>query len=282
MITTPLPSQQQDELVIHRIRHETQIRPLNIIAVTELTPHMRRLTLAGESLASLHSDGFDDHVKLLLPALGERALTLPPIGEDGRPDWAAVGSGKPLMRDYTPRRIDRAARTLDIDFTLHGEGPAALWAAQAQVGDPVLIAGPRGSMVVPTDLQWQWLIGDDSALPAIARRLEELADDVAITVVVECHDDSALPPMRVGPNCRVLRVQRPAAGDAGRLVAPLLAALRQLPTPAGRGHAFAAAESATVKAVRDVLVAHHHLRKDQIRASAYWRRGDSGHHENIE
>jgi NADPH-dependent ferric siderophore reductase len=54
-----------------------------------------------------------------------------------------------------------------------------------------------------------------------------------------------------------------------------------LPAPSGRGHAFAAAESATVKAVRDALVGHG-LSNKQIRASAYWRRGDAAHHETLD
>jgi NADPH-dependent ferric siderophore reductase len=70
-------------------------------------------------------------------------------------------------------------------------------------------------------------------------------------------------------------------GDTAALAAPLVEAVRRLPTPTGRGHAFAAAESHTAKAVREVLVGHHGLAKGQVRASAYWRRGASGHHENF-
>jgi hypothetical protein len=73
------------------------------------------------------------------------------------------------------------------------------------------IGGPRGSLVVPTDLEWQWLIGDESALPAIARRLEELGDAVAVTVLVDCATDDALPPLRLGANRTLLRVGRPPA-----------------------------------------------------------------------
>jgi NADPH-dependent ferric siderophore reductase len=277
-----IPSSPATELEIRRVRHPLQIRTLTVAAVHTLTPHMRRLTLTGDSLADLHSDGFDDHIKLLLPAPGETAVTLPPRDSDGRPDWSASDKPRPIARDYTPRRIDRAARVLEIDFTLHGSGPAALWAARAQVGDTALVAGPRGSMVVPADLQWQWLIGDESALPAIGRRLEELPDDVAVTVVVECEQNEDLPLLQLGSQRRLLRVLRPAGGTGEEMAAPLLETLRSLPAPEGRGHAFAAAESHTVKAVRELLIAHHGLSKGQIRASAYWRRGDSGHHENLD
>lgn len=267
---------------IRRVRHPLQVRRLAVLAVDDIAPHLRRLTLAGDSLADLHSDGFDDHVKLLLPPPGLAALPeAPRTGPDGRPDWG--DSPRPIARDYTPRCVDRDARTLQIEFHLHGQGPAARWASGVRPGDTVHIGGPRGSMVVPTDLRWQWLVGDESALPAMARRLEELPADVDVTVVVETETlDEALPPLALAGPRRLVRVARPAAGDAEALAAPLVEAVRALPTPRGRGHAFAAAESRTAQAVREVLVGHHGLARGQVRASAYWRRGESGHHENLE
>src|SRR6266568_4230449 len=79
-----------------------------------------------------------------------------------------AGSGAPVMRDYTPRRFDAVQRELDIEFALHGDGPAATWAAQAAPGQRVMIGGPRGSFIVPTDFDWHLLIGDETALPAVA------------------------------------------------------------------------------------------------------------------
>lgn len=174
------------------------------------------------------------------------------------------------MRDYTPRRFDHAARALDIDFALHGSGPAASWAAAAKPGDAVHIAGPRGSMVVPTDLEWQWLIGDDAALPAIARRLEELDAAVEVTVVVLGEPGAALPPLALDGARRIV------------VATDLAEAVHGLPTPHGRGHAFAAGEHRAMQAVRAALASRHALAGKQIRASAYWRHGDSGHHENLE
>ncbi len=273
---------QSTELEIRRVRHPLKVRALTITAVTRLTPHMLRLTLSGASLADLSTDGFDDHVKLMLPAPGAGALVFPPITTDGRPDWEGSGLTPPVMRDYTPRRLDRAALELDIDFALHSSGPAALWASAAKVGDTVHIGGPRGSMVVPSDLQWQWLIGDEAALPAIARRLEELGPQVLVTVVVETGHDDSLPPMDLAGPRRLIVVRRPDSGTGAERATPLVDAVRALAAPVGRGHAFAAAESQTVKAVRAVLTGDHGLTNSQVRASAYWRRGDSGHHENLD
>ena len=89
------------------------------------------------------------------------------------------------MRDYTPRRFDPAARTLAIDFAVHDAGPATQWALDSAPGDTIEIGGPRGSLVVSPTFDWWLLIGDETALPAIGRRIEELPAGVrAISVVV--------------------------------------------------------------------------------------------------
>jgi NADPH-dependent ferric siderophore reductase len=270
------PSIPSATIEAQRLRYPIRVRTLVITAIEALTPQMRRLTFSGEDLADFESRGFDDHLKLLLPAPGQSEIIVPPVGANGLPDWAAVPGAKPVARDYTPRRFDRAAGTLAIDFALHGSGPASRWAAAARVGDKAWIAGPRGSLLLPLDLEWQWLIGDASALPAIASRLEELPDSVAATVIIETAPDEALPTLPLGPASRLLRVVH-----SGQDAAPLMDAVRALPTPVGRGHVFAAAESQAVKALRAVLLEQHRFDKSQVRASAYWKRGADAHHETL-
>lgn len=101
-----------------------------------------------------------------------------------------LGAGKsdgpmPAMRDYTPRRYDLDTLELDIDFVLHGDGPASTWAEQAKPGQFLHIGGPRGSMIVPDMFDSYLLIGDETALPAIARRLEGLPANRRALVIVE-------------------------------------------------------------------------------------------------
>jgi hypothetical protein len=119
-----------------------------------LSPGFVSITFKGEALADFTSLGFDDHVKLM---------------------FGDAGDGQ-LRRDYTPRRFNREARELTIEFALHGHGAASDWARSATVGQRLLVGGPRGSMIVPLALGWHLLVGDATALPAISRRLEELPD----------------------------------------------------------------------------------------------------------
>jgi NADPH-dependent ferric siderophore reductase len=67
---------------------------------------------------------------------------------------------------------------------VHDAGPATRWALRAKPGDSIEIGGPRGSVVVPTDFDWWLLIGDETALPAIGRRLEELPAGCSVTSIV--------------------------------------------------------------------------------------------------
>ena len=87
------------------------------------------------------------------------------------------------MRDFTPRSFDTEQGKLVIDFALHESGPATGWAVAAKVGDTLEIGGPRGSAVIPDDFDWYLLIGDETALPAIGRRVEELRPDVPVTTI---------------------------------------------------------------------------------------------------
>jgi NADPH-dependent ferric siderophore reductase len=153
-----------------RVRHELRRRKLAVQAVENISPSMVRVTLSGPELGGFSSLGFDDHVKLLFPVAG-------PEGGDGEPQFAG--------RSYTARRYDAAAGTLVIDFALHNAGPATLWAEQAQPGQSLTIGGPRGSLVIPASYDWHLLVGDDTALPAIARQLEELPEGSQVVAVVE-------------------------------------------------------------------------------------------------
>src|SRR3546814_7647576 len=80
----------------------------------------------------------------------------------------------PISRDFTPRHFDHARTELTIDVALHAHGPATDWAATVTEGQEVGIGGPRGSMLIPDSFHTHLLIGDETALPAIARRVEEL------------------------------------------------------------------------------------------------------------
>ena len=243
---------------VQRVRHELKRRQLQVLRTRQVTPQLLCVTLAGDDLADFVSASHDDHVKVFIPSSGD---------------------APPAMRDYTPRRFDTSARELDIEFVLHGDGPAASWAGQAQPGQALSIGGPRGSFVVSNDFDWYLLVGDETALPAVARRLEELPASARVTVVLIVDDASAQLPLA---SAAALDLRWVVRSNAAGVEPQLVSALRGVARPAGDGYAWAAGEASEIAAVRQYLVQAWELDKSRIRAASYWKRGAVGHHETLE
>ncbi|MBC3208135.1 siderophore-interacting protein [Pseudomonas sp. SWRI111] len=250
-----------DSQTIHRVMHEIKRRKLQVLRVTDLTPRMRRITLGGPELAGFISLGTDDHVKLLFPQNAEQAAAL---------ETLVLGAGKdngplPEMRDYTPRRYDLEKMELDIDFVLHGDGPASTWAEQAQPGQFLHIGGPRGSMIVPDIFDSYLLIGDETALPAIARRLEGLAANRKALVVIEVENGAEQQKLDSAAQVNVIWVLREGGQDN------LLTTVRQLQVPKGNLYAWVATETRVSRQIRRGLIDEHGLDEQFIKAVGYWR-----------
>lgn len=257
-----------------RVRHELRFRKLQVQEVQRITPHLIRVTLSGDELAGFTSPGFDDHAKIFFPDAKTDALIVPSVSPDG-PVWP--GGQKPAMRDYTPRRYDAEAGTLEIDFALHDAGPATQWAEAAKPGDMLGVGGPRGSFIIPTAFDWHLLIGDDTALPAISRRLAELPPDARVVVLAEI-DNAADEIAFESPADLDLRWVHRGGAEPGAGT-PLLDALRQLKLPDGDFHAWVACESTAAKALRAHLVGERGANPKWVKAAGYWRLGASATHD---
>ncbi|WP_150583117.1 siderophore-interacting protein, partial [Pseudomonas fluorescens] len=172
---------------------------------------------------------------------------------------------KPAMRDYTPRRYDLATLELDIDFVLHGDGPASTWAEQATPGQFLHIGGPRGSMIVPDIFDSYLLIGDETALPAIARRLEGLAGNRRALVIIEVENGKEQQVLNSAAEIDVIWVLREGGKDH------LLTTVRQVQIPTGNLYAWVATESKVSRQIRRVLLDEHGLDEQFVKAAGYWR-----------
>lgn len=244
---------------IQRVMHEIKRRRLEVLRVTDLTPRMRRITVGGPELAGFSSLGADDHIKLLFATTPQEqaALETMVLGAKG-------GEGpKPAMRDYTPRRIDLQAGELDIDFVLHGDGPASTWAAQAEPGQMLYIGGPRSSMVVPDSFDSYLLIGDETAIPAIARRLEELPAGRRALAVVEVEDAAERQALQSKAELEVIWVERHQED--------LTEVVRQLRPPTGALYAWVATEASLSRKLRRVLLDEHKVDDQALKVAGYWR-----------
>jgi NADPH-dependent ferric siderophore reductase len=234
---------------VRRVRHELKLRDLTVARIERLGGGFAAITFTGDALADFTSLSFDDHVKFMFPD----------------------AEGEQVRRDYTPRRFSREALELTIEFALHGDGKASDWARNAVVGQRALVGGPKGSMIVPLELDWHLLTGDATALPAIARRLEELPGGSRAIVLVH-----AAPADR-----------RDFAGAADvdlrwfDTPEALVADLQALALPPGRGFAWGGGEASMMARVRQVLN-QQGVPREATRVSAYWKQGVAEHHENLE
>lgn len=243
---------------IHRVTHEIKRRRLEVLRVVDITPRMRRITLGGPELAGFISLGSDDHIKLLFPQNAAEQAAL------DSPDFNLRGDGpQPAMRDYTPRRYDLDIGELDIDFVLHGDGPASTWAEQAKVGQQLHIGGPRGSMIVPDIFDSYLLIGDETAIPAIARRLDELPAGRKVLAVIEIANAAEQQPLASAAEVEVIWVMR-GQDD-------LLETVQNLTLPGGSLYSFVATESKLSRQVRRVLLDTHNVNEAFLKAVGYWQ-----------
>jgi NADPH-dependent ferric siderophore reductase len=254
------PDRDPAERAPRRVRHEPRRRELEVKHVDKIAAHMIRVTLVGD-LEGFTSLGFDDHIKLFFPAA--------PAARGAEP--------QALARDYTPRRYDPARNILEIDFAIHDAGPATRWAETVRPGDPLTIGGPRGSFIIPTNFDWHLLMGDETAIPAIGRRLAELPPGTRVVVLAEVDGPDDEVAFETAANASVTFAYREGAPAGASDV--LARTLKSTRVPAGDYYAWVACESLIAKALRVQLLADHGANKKWMRAAGYWRRGAVAVHE---
>ncbi|MEU3271060.1 siderophore-interacting protein [Saccharomonospora sp. NPDC006951] len=254
-------------LVLRRVRLERAV---------DVTARMRRITLVGEELGeftregltlpAFASPGFDDHIKLIFASDGNVRDVLPAQLEHGI-DWPP--SRTRVTRDYTPRRHDPRARELDLDVVMHGDGPASAWARDAKPGDELWIVGPKSSVVVPQDADWVLLAGDETALPAISRFLEERPVDAPVRAVITIEDDAARQPLPAREGDVLDWVIAPAGDETA-----LAEAVRAVQPPRGTPYVWAGAESRALLPVRRYVSREWGVPKSHVNITGYWHRDD--------
>lgn len=112
---------------------------------------------------------------------------------------------------------------------LHGDWPGSTWGRAAAPGDEVRFQGARGKLELrPAD--WHLLVGDESALPAIAAVAEALSEPrLAVVEVLGASEE-----VPIAADARwVHRGEHPPGTPD--LLLPLVSALA---LPAGRGAAY--------------------------------------------
>ena len=252
---------------VERVRHQPKFRIAEVSAVQSLTPRMRRIVFHSDEFADFRSQGYDDHIRLFLPR-PDTSIARPERGRDGLA--FPPGIPWPDARDYTPRAFDRSRNLLTVDFVLHGEGPGAAFALRARPGDWIGISGPASSMVVRGDFDWYLLVGDETALPAIGRRIEELPARERVLAFIEIAVADERQAFTTAADVTISWVER----DTTSSPTPLLDAVQGATLPPGTGFAFVACENTAARALRRHLVEERGIEPDFMKAYRFWQRGE--------
>ncbi len=242
-------------------RRRRVLRRVWVTRVEQLSPRMVRITFTGDDLESFAWNGPAAHIKLIFPEDGQAEPEMP------QPD----GPRSPRMRTYTPRRFDAAVPELDVEFVLHGDGLASNWAAQAQEGHVLILAGPGPSYQIDPAADWFVLAGDDAALPAIETILDALPPEVRVHVVLEVADEREERPLSTAAQLAITWLHRDT--HATEVGTALEEAVRALQLPTGQGRIYVGCEATVMRRIRKHLLHERGLDPATIVTRGYWKVG---------
>ena len=270
--STPESARDRRDERRERKREGIGIRRLRVVRVEDITPRLRRIVLTGEDL-----DGFpfrefapSDKVKLLFPEPSTGVLPMPESTEKGL-RWP--GGHKPETRSYTVRGFDPEKVELLIEFVLHDHGIAGSWAIRAAPGDELGVLGPKGARAFPAAVHYVAL-GDETALPAISRLIEEAPAGSRVSAVIEVADAAEQQQLasRTGADVQIRWMHR----DSTPLPDGCLSLLELAVDELDLGNpeelfVFAAGESHAMKALRGRIAERVRLNKHQLDIHGYWK-----------
>ncbi|MGA6161680.1 siderophore-interacting protein [Amycolatopsis magusensis] len=250
-----------------KVPYPIRIREAEVLRTSEVGAGLIRVTLGGPGTAGFEAHSPDEHVKLIFPE-PDGTLRLPePDGDMLR--WPRPS---PTSREYTVRRYDPVTGELDLDVALHDGGLGADWARSVRPGEVAHVAGPPGGLIVPHNYDRYLLAGDLTALPAIARWLEELPRTAAGWAFIEVADEGEQIELHPPEDVEVHWLHRGGAPAGTSDV--LEKAVRAVHVPEGeRLYLWLAGEAGVLKPLRRWVRDELRLDRGDHDITGYWKRG---------
>lgn len=259
---------------------DREVHTFTVVRTEQLAPHMVRVVLGGAGFDTFVPSAFtDSYVKVVFVGNNVDISGLPQPLTSASFN-ALPAEQRPVVRTLTVRRVDTEARELSLDVVVHGElGTAGTWAAAAEPGQPVYLMGPSGAYAPDPAADWHLLVGDESALPAIAVALEALPDNAAGKVFIEINGPDDKVDLIVPASMQFNWIYRGGRADlvgsdrAGAR-SPLVEAVTTAQWMPGQVHAFVHGEAqAVMHNLRPYLRNDRGLDAKWASISGYWRRG---------
>jgi NADPH-dependent ferric siderophore reductase len=241
-----------------------------VLRVEQITPHMRRITFGGPEMEGFSLAGPAEKMKVYFPLPGEEKPIVPEFGV--RP---VEGQPRPIGRTYTPRAWRYDSLEIDIDFLLHGDGPGATWAREAEPGLFATLSSPAGTFALEPSVERYLLGGDDAAVPAVSTILEALPPSARADVYLEVDSDGEEQKIASAADVRITWLHR-GSETPGR---QLEAAVREAALPDGV-RVFVASEAVAMRNIKRYLVTQGGLDRAQVYCQGYWKYGEANHSDN--
>lgn len=251
--------------------HPNRPRHIRLQSWQDLSPNLRRLVFHSESLADYPYTCNGAHIKLLFPKQPGSLPELPAYTPQGV-KWAD-NADKPYSRAYTLRRFDRAARTLTVDFVLHGDnGPASAFAGQPRIGHPLGLSVPGGPNPMLKPAAAYLMAGDLTALPAVSAMAEDMPPHARGHILLWLPDPADLPDLPLPEHLHL----HPFFGPPGHpdTLARLADTFTRLRPPAD-SRIWIAGEAEMVGRLRHTARIDWQTPLAACYATPYWRRGEN-------
>jgi NADPH-dependent ferric siderophore reductase len=224
----------------------------SVTEAVDLSPHLRRIVVRiGDAAALDVKPAADSAVGVYFP------VTSP----DGTSHIDPDAEG----RNYSVRHHTGDLITLDVFLHAHGVGTS--WAAAARPGDRVGLDHARSWYRPPPGTDWLLLVADLAGLPATARIIEDSAEHIPVTAIVEVADSGDLNYLPARTGVAVIPTVGTGNGHAPSRLAEFVGRHR---LPAGRGYCWFAGEAAESRVVRKYFRGLGWT-IDQLDITGYWR-----------
>lgn len=230
-------------------RHDEPPISLRVLKIEDLSLNIRRFVFLDETHSLLKKDE-SGYLKLMFQNV----------------------HGEYKLRSYTIRAVVEESHHIMVDFVLHGtEGPASAWALNAQVDDVISAYGPGPAKLVNNAMDWFFVIGDMTALPAIAVNLRQLPASATGYALIHITDESDIQMLDAPEG---IDIEWVLASDRNKVTDVMLEKVKNKGWLQGTPYVWIATEFTSAVALRGYFRSEKSIGKNAY-VSSYWKLGES-------
>ncbi|WP_137673985.1 siderophore-interacting protein [Agarivorans sp. Toyoura001] len=225
-----------------------KMRLTHVSNIVELSPHLRRIVVTGDSLGDFPIGKEGAHVKVVLQQSTQK---------------------DPILRSYTIRSFSAETKELALDFVVNRHsGPATDWAKNAKVGDSLGIAGPGPMKLTQYQHDSYLLVGDITSLNAINGYVPRFNKSAEVNVVISVPTRADIIEMDYRDSVHTEWFVEDEA--TGTLEQAVFERAKNMPLDT---QVFLGLEARSIRTLRPVLQQDIGFNRLNVSAVGYWKQG---------